>query len=69
MRAHLACLATSKNGVSSIVSVGGTGDFKNVEVKATISPQWYDAAKLVVNIYHDGMVSGWPHAVPAYYDY
>ena len=55
-----------KDGVASIVSVGGTGDFKNVEVKATISPQWYDAANLVVNIYHDGMVSGWPKAVPAF---
>ena len=62
----LSMLATMKDAVGSIVSVGGTGDFKNVEVKATISPQWYDAANLVVNIYHDGMVSGWPKAVPAY---
>jgi hypothetical protein len=58
--------ATMKDAVGSIVSVGGTGDFWNVEVKATISPQWYDAANLVINIYHDGMVSGWPHAVPAF---
>jgi hypothetical protein len=62
----LSMLATSKDSVSSIVSVGGTGDFKNTQVKATISPQWYDAAKMVVNIYHDGMVSGWPNAVPAF---
>ena len=62
----LKMLATSKDGVSSIVSVGGTGDFKNVQVKATISPQWYEAAKMVVNIYHDGAVSGWPNAVPTF---
>ena len=61
----LSMLATSKDGVASIVSVGGTGDFKNVEIKATLT-QWLDAANLVVNIYHDGMVSGWPHAVPAF---
>jgi hypothetical protein len=62
----LSMLATKNNDDSSIVSVAGTGDFKNVQVKATISPQWYDAANLIVNIYHDGMVSGWPHAVPAF---
>jgi hypothetical protein len=62
----LSMLATSKDSVSSIVSVGGTGDFVNVQVKATISPQWYEAAKMVVNIYHDGAVSGWPNAVPAF---
>jgi hypothetical protein len=48
------------------VSVGGTGDFKNVEVKAT-SYNWFDAANLVINVYHDGMVSGWPKAVPAFH--
>jgi hypothetical protein len=62
----LSMLATSKDSVSSIVSVGGTGDFINTQVKATISPQWYEAAKMVVNIYHDGAVSGWPNAVPVF---
>jgi hypothetical protein len=62
----LSMLATSKDSVSSIVSVAGTGDFSNTVVKATISPQWYEASKMVVNIYHDGMVSGWPKAVPVF---
>jgi pimeloyl-ACP methyl ester carboxylesterase len=63
----LSMLATMKDAAGSIVSTRGTGDFKNVQVKATVSPQWYDAAKMVVNIYHDGMVSGWPNAVPTFY--
>ena len=62
----LSMLATMKNDVSSIVSVAGTGDFKNVQVKATIPATWYDAANLVINMHHDGMVSGWPHAVPTF---
>jgi hypothetical protein len=61
----LSMFATVKNDVSSVASVGGSGDFKNVEVKATIS-QYNDVANLVVNIYFDGMVSGWPKAVPAF---
>jgi pimeloyl-ACP methyl ester carboxylesterase len=67
LEGSLSMLATMKDAVGSIVSVRGTGDFKNVEVKATVSPQWYDAARMVVNIYHDGMVSGWPNAVPTFY--
>ena len=55
-----------KDAAGSIESVWGTGDFSNVQVKATNSPSWFDAANRVVNIYHDGMVSGWPHAVPAF---
>jgi hypothetical protein len=58
--------ATLKNDVTSVVSVAGTGDFKNVEVKAT-KTQWLDTDTLVINIYQDGMVSGWPHAVPAFH--
>jgi hypothetical protein len=64
----LSMLTTAKDGVGSIVSVGGTGDFRNVEVKASyITPRWYEAATGVVHMYHDGAVSGWPKAVPTFY--
>ena len=63
----LSMLTTAKDGVGSIVSVGGTGDFRNVEVKASyITPRWYEAATGVVHMYHDGAVSGWPNAVPVF---
>jgi hypothetical protein len=62
----LSMLATMKNDVFSIVSTGGTGDFKNVQVKATNSPIWFEEAKLIVHTYHTGMVSGWPNAVPTF---
>jgi len=62
----LSMLATMKDDVVSIVSVGGTSDFMNVQVKATASPQWVETSKLIDHISHNGAVSGWPRAVPTF---
>jgi hypothetical protein len=57
-------IATTENGVLSIRSLCGTGDFRNVHIKATATDT-FDEATLTVNIFHDGKVSGWPCVVPA----
>jgi pimeloyl-ACP methyl ester carboxylesterase len=62
----LSMLNVMDDVAGSGVSVGGTGDFTKVEVKGT-SYNWFDAANLVINVYHDGMVSGWPKAIPAFW--
>jgi hypothetical protein len=58
--------ATVKDDATSVNSVLGTGDFKNVSIKATITT-YLDSVNLVTYAYFDGMVSGWPKVVPAFW--
>ena len=57
-------VATLENGVLSIRSLWGTRDFEDVEIRAT-STSTFDEATLMVNLSHNGRVSGWPCVVPA----
>jgi hypothetical protein len=51
----------ANKGANNIFSLAGTGDFKNVQIKAT---SWYflDVTTIppTMNIFHEGLVSGWP---------
>ena len=46
-------------GTGSINTLAGTGDLRNVQIKATA---WnvFDPATYILTIYHEGRVSGWP---------
>jgi hypothetical protein len=57
---------TGKDGAVSARSLEGTGDFKNVDIQAAATNS-FDAVNRVLTAYFDGMVSGWPHAVPAFH--
>ncbi len=50
--------AVSVNGDTHITSLKGTGDFQNVQIKATALPA--TVAIPLITIYHDGWVIGWP---------
>jgi hypothetical protein len=59
--------ATGKDDVTSVRSLAGTGDFRNVEIKATkiSAGDTFDPVTFVVGYVHEGCVSGWPCVVPA----
>jgi hypothetical protein len=59
-------IARVRDDVTSVSSVEGTGDFRNVSIKATITTS-LDSITLLTLVHFDGMVSGWPKAVPAFH--
>ena len=49
------------NGANNINSLAGTGDFKNVQIKATAWTELdFVSIPPKVLIFHEGIVSGWP---------
>lgn len=49
-------------GTSNINSLAGTGDLQNVQIKATA---WNNYTAPIFNVFHEGIVSGWPDIPPA----
>ena len=56
-------IAATKDGVLSIRSYEGTGDFRHVQIKA-IATSTFDTKALTINIVHEGKVCGWTCVVP-----
>jgi hypothetical protein len=57
--------AIGKDDVTSIRSLWGTGDFRNVHIRATKTSDTFDPVSFVAGYVHEGCVSGWPCVVPA----
>ncbi len=47
-------------GGDPIVSLAGTGDLRNVQINAEITGNFFDEGTLMLSIFHEGYVSGWP---------